>query len=196
MIDELYYNFRKSLEQKYNAVCFDIDGTLTERDSKKIDERAINMIINLIKSKIPVVFITGRGENGLNDLKQDIYNIIINSDDITENDIKRIYVLTNDGARLFFSSSISFEDFLSKNVYITESNELEQLKKVDNIIKKINSNYFDVTYSTDLKTNTIINIRLIFNTNSTKIIEKIYDVICEIVFSNQFNGIYLTRGGL
>ncbi len=194
MIDELYYNFRKSLEQKYNAVCFDIDGTLTERDSKKIDERAINMIINLIKSKIPVVFITGRGENGLNDLKQDIYNIIINSDDITENDIKRIYVLTNDGARLFFSSSISFEDFLSKNVYITESNELEQLKKVDNIIKKINSNYFDVTYSTDLKTNTIINIRLIFNTNSTKIIEKIYDVICEIVFSNQFNGIYLTRG--
>ena len=138
MIDELYYNFRKSLEQKYNAVCFDIDGTLTEKDSKKIDERAINMIINLIKSKIPVVFITGRGENGLNDLKQDIYNTIINSDDITENDIKRIYVLTNDGARLFFSSSISFEDFLSKNVYITESNELEQLKKVDNIIKKIN----------------------------------------------------------
>ena len=28
MEHELYYNFKKSLEQKYNAVCFDIDGTL------------------------------------------------------------------------------------------------------------------------------------------------------------------------
>ena len=37
MKKELYYNFRKSLEQKYNAVCFDIDGTLTEENSKKID---------------------------------------------------------------------------------------------------------------------------------------------------------------
>lgn len=31
----LYKNYRKSLEQKYNAVCFDIDGTLTEINSKK-----------------------------------------------------------------------------------------------------------------------------------------------------------------
>lgn len=31
MSNELYYNFKKSLEQKYNAVCFDIDGTLTEK---------------------------------------------------------------------------------------------------------------------------------------------------------------------
>ena len=29
-------NYRESLEQKYNAVCFDIDGTLTMDDSKKL----------------------------------------------------------------------------------------------------------------------------------------------------------------
>lgn len=65
MRNELYNNFKKSLEQKYNAVCFDIDGTLTIKNSNSIDKKAINMIIELIKKKIPVVFITGRGETGL-----------------------------------------------------------------------------------------------------------------------------------
>ena len=49
---------------------FDIDGTLTIKDSKTIDDRAIDMIISLLKKKIPVVFITGRGEVGLDDLKK------------------------------------------------------------------------------------------------------------------------------
>ena len=160
-MDELYCNFKKSLEQKYNAICLDIDGTLTAKDSKKIDERAIKMIIELLRKKIPVVFITGRGENGLNDLKLDIYNAIISSSNITENDIKRIFVLTNDGARLFFSNNISFDDFLAQNTYITTNHELMQLIMIDEIIKNINSNYFDVTYSRDLKTNAIINIRSI-----------------------------------
>lgn len=50
-MNELYYNFKKSLEQKYNAVCFDIDGTLTTKNSKKIDVAAIKMIIELLKKK-------------------------------------------------------------------------------------------------------------------------------------------------
>ena len=37
----LFENYIKSLEQKYNAVCFDIDGTLTTENSKSIDRRAI-----------------------------------------------------------------------------------------------------------------------------------------------------------
>lgn len=44
--DLLYSNYKKSLEQKYNAVCFDIDGTLTIQNSKTIDDRAIEMIVN------------------------------------------------------------------------------------------------------------------------------------------------------
>lgn len=194
MSNELYYNFRKSLEQKYNAVCFDIDGTLTVKNSKRIDNRAINMIVDLLKKKIPVVFITGRGETGLNDLKNDIYGAIVSSDNIAENDIRRIYVLTNDGARLFFSNNISFEEFLSENVYITTSDELEQLSKMDSIIKELNSDCFNVTYSKDLKTGTIINIRMVFNTNNSNIVEKNYETIKEIISSNQFEKIHLTRG--
>ena len=44
----VFKNYQKSLEQKYNAVCFDIDGTLTIKDSKIIDNRAIKIMINLL----------------------------------------------------------------------------------------------------------------------------------------------------
>lgn len=194
MKNELYNNFRKSLEQKYNAVCFDIDGTLTEKNSKKINYRAVKMIVELLKKKIPVVFITGRGETGLNDLKNDIYNSVVNSKGITENDIKRIYVLTNDGARLFYSNNISYKGFLSQDTYITTKNELEQLRQLDEVIKNINSSYFDITYSRDFKTNTIINIRMVFKTDDSKIIEEIYNILEKNISTNKFEGINLSRG--
>lgn len=141
-----------------------------------------------------MVFITGRGENGLNDLKLDIYNAIISSSNITENDIKRIFVLTNDGARLFFSNNISFDDFLAQNTYITTNHELMQLIMIDEIIKNINSNYFDVTYSSDLKTNAIINIRLVFNAGNIEFVEKFYNEIEKIINNNGFKDIHLIRG--
>ena len=55
--------------------------------------------MDLLKRKVPVVFITGRGEKGLECLKKDIYNQIKNSENITNEALKRIFVLTNDGAR-------------------------------------------------------------------------------------------------
>lgn len=164
----LVENYLKSLEQKYNAVCFDIDGTLTARDTKNIDDRAIDMIIDLVVRKIPVVFITGRGETGLEDLKRDIYLRIKTSESITDTDMKRIYVLTNDGARLFYSNVISQEEFLGENVYITTEEELNQLLIVDQMIKEIknkleNNDYFRITYSKDLKTNQILNVRMLIH---------------------------------
>ena len=120
----LFENYLESLKQKYNAACFDIDGTLTINNSKNIDDRAIEMIIDLLNKKIPVVFITGRGETGLNDLKNDIYESLKNNDKITDKDLCRIYVLTNDGARLFYSNEITKEKFLSENAYIAAENEL------------------------------------------------------------------------
>lgn len=70
--EELIKNYEKALEQKYNAVCFDIDGTLTEDNSTKIDFRVLPILANVLKKHIPVVFITGRGETGLNELLTDI----------------------------------------------------------------------------------------------------------------------------
>ena len=62
MMDEiLLKNYHNALEQKYNAICFDIDGTLTEKNSTKLDKRILPFIANLLNRHIPVVFITGRG---------------------------------------------------------------------------------------------------------------------------------------
>ena len=195
----LFENYLKSLEQKYNAVCFDIDGTLTTKDSKYIDDRAIDMIIDLLERKIPVVFITGRGETGLEDLKHDIYLRIKTSESITDSDMKRIYVLTNDGARLFYSNVISQENFLGENVYITTEEELNQLLIVDQMIKEIknkleNNDYFNITYSNDLKTNQILNVRMVFNTHDDGIINSIFDNIDKYIINNGLNSIHLTRG--
>lgn len=195
----LVENYLKSLEQKYNAVCFDIDGTLTTRDTKNIDDRAIDMIIDLLVRKIPVVFITGRGETGLEDLKRDIYLRIKTSESITDSDMKRIYVLTNDGARLFYSNVISQEEFLGENVYITTEEELNQLLIVDQMIKEIknkleNNDYFRITYSKDLKTNQILNVRMVFNTHDDGIINSMFDNIDKYIINNGLNGIHLTRG--
>lgn len=195
----LFENYLKSLEQKYNAVCFDIDGTLTTRDTKNIDDRAIDMIIDLLVRKIPVVFITGRGETGLEDLKRDIYLRIKTSESITDSDMKRIYVLTNDGARLFYSNVISQEEFLGENVYITTEEELNQLLIVDQMIKEIknkleNNDYFRITYSKDLKTNQILNVRMVFNTHDDGIINSMFDNIDKYIINNGLNGIHLTRG--
>lgn len=195
----MFENYKKSLEQKYNAVCFDIDGTLTQKNSKIIDNRAIVMISELLKKKIPVVFITGRGETGLNDLKENIYECIKNSDGITVTDLKRIYVLTNDGARLFYSEIISKEEFLKKNIYISTKEELNQLLNVNDMIIRFstNSKYsdcFDITYSKDLKNNNVINIRMVFNTDNDNIIDLIFDNIEKFIKESKYENIHLTRG--
>ena len=196
---DLLNNYRESLNQKYNAVCFDIDGTLTIKESKKIDDRAIDMIIDLLIRKIPVVFITGRGETGLEDLKNDIYFRIKNHDGITDSDMKRIYVLTNDGARLFYSVSTDQEEFLKENAYISTVDELNQLLIIDQMVKKIkkqsnNGDLFDITYSYDFKTKQILNVRMVFNTNNNDIINLIFDNIESYISDNALNGIHLTRG--
>ena len=195
----LFKNYLKSLKQKYNAVCFDIDGTLTIKNSKNIDDRAIEMIIDLLNKKIPVVFITGRGETGLNDLKNDIYERIKNSEKITDKDLYRIYVLTNDGARLFYSDEVSKDKFLNENIYIATKDELNQLLNINKNICRLKENskygkYFNVTYSKDLKTGDIINIRLVFNTKNNKIINLIFDNINKFIINNKFDGVHLTRG--
>lgn len=157
------------------------------------------MIIDLVVRKIPVVFITGRGETGLEDLKRDIYLRIKTSESITDTDMKRIYVLTNDGARLFYSNVISQEEFLGENVYITTEEELNQLLIVDQMIKKIknkleNNDYFRITYSKDLKTNQILNVRMVFNTHDDGIINSMFDNIDKYIINKGLNGIHLTRG--
>lgn len=195
----LYNNYLKSLEQKYNAVCFDIDGTLTIKNLKTIDNRTIEMIVDLLNKKIPVVFITGRGETGLNNLKDDIFEKIKKAKSITDSDIRRIYVLTNDGARLFYSREVSYEKFLNESVYVSTQEELVQLSKVKQLVNNLKkkseySSYFDIAYSKDNRNDIIINIRIVFNIDNNEIINTVFDYINRFLKKNNFDSVYLSRG--
>ena len=127
MIDkELLENYKEALRQKYNAVCFDIDGTLTEDNSTKIDKRVLPMLANILKRHIPIVFITGRGETGLNDLLEDIVYDLKDKYGITNKQLLKMYALTNDGARLFFTNKDS-EKIFDVNRYISKEEDLKKL---------------------------------------------------------------------
>ena len=171
--EDLMKNYKNALEQKYNAVCFDIDGTLTEDNSTKIDSRILPILADMLKRHIPIVFITGRGETGLNDLLRDIIYDLKDKYEVTEKQLLKMYALTNDGARIFMTSNDSKKPF-NISEYISSKEdfiELEELNK--KIIAILNSSslneYCKITYSMDSKTNTIITIRLMILNHSSDI---------------------------
>ena len=131
MINEvLLNNYKKALEQKYNAVCFDIDGTLTEDNSTKIDSRILPVLANILKKHIPIVFITGRGETGLNELLSDIIYDLKHQYGVTEKQLLKMYALTNDGARIFMTGSNS-EKLFDISEYISSQDDLIKLAELN-----------------------------------------------------------------
>lgn len=170
--DELLNNYKKSLSQKYHAVCLDIDGTLTETNSTKIDERVLPVLASLLKKRIPIVFITGRGETGLLQLKRDIIIKLQRDFGITYKQFRGMYALTNDGARLFSTKKSDYEIF-DNSQYTTSPTKLHSLKMLDNkLIEELKSkgllDYCKITYSRDLRTDTILNIRIAPQDNQEK----------------------------
>lgn len=196
--EELLRNYKKSLEQKYNAVCFDVDGTLTEDNSTRIDFRVLPILADMLKRHIPVVFITGRGETGLNDLLSDIIYTLKNKYGVTKKQLLKMYALTNDGARIFMTSSSSnqlfnISEYISSKEDFTKLEELN--KKIIDLLKSaIFNKHCKVTYSIDSKTNTIINIRLLILTNSDSMEDEMVKMINSLIKELGNSNINLTIG--
>ena len=179
--EELMNNYRKALEQKYNAICFDIDGTLTEDDSTKIDSRVLPMLASILKKHIPLVFITGRGETGLNELLSDILDDLKYKYGVSEKQLLKIYALTNDGARIFMTGN-NGEPLFNISEYISSREDFVKLEEINSkIINLLNSstlgNCCKVTYSKDSVTNNIINIRVIILNNNVEINNEMIRII-------------------
>ena len=196
--EELLKNYKNSLEQKYNALCFDIDGTLTEDNSTKIDSRVLPMLANMLKKHIPIVFITGRGETGLNDLLSDIISDLKNKYGITEKQLLKMYALTNDGARLFMTSAGS-EQLFNISEYISSKEDFIKLEELNKkIITLLNSSILNehckVTYSIDSKTNVIINIRIMILNNNVEFNNEIIKIIKSLIIDSKNSNLNLTIG--
>lgn len=196
--EELLNNYQRALQQKYNAVCFDIDGTLTEDNSTKIDSRVLPMLANILKKHIPVVFITGRGETGLNDLLSDIIYDLKNKYDVTEKQLLKMYALTNDGARIFMTSYGSGKLF-NISEYISSKEDFIKLEELNKkIISLLNTSILNehckVTYSIDSKTNAIINIRILILNDSIEFNNEIIRIINSLLRDSQNPNLNLTIG--
>ena len=179
---EVIDNYRLALTQKYNAVCLDIDGTITEKGKKTIDSRIIPVIADLLKRHIPIVFITGRGETGLEDFKRDLFPTLIHDYGLGKDHLRKIYVLVNDGARLFRSDPSRDDEYLTQCEYISKEEAFRQLDELKERLERAFStssykNYYDISYSKDSVTGRIINIRLNIKTDNEKISDEVYKVI-------------------
>ncbi len=196
--EELLKNYNKALEQKYNAICFDIDGTLTEENSTKIDSRVLPFFANILKRHIPIVFITGRGETGLNELFNDIIFILKNKYGVTNKQLLKIYAITNDGARLFMSDENN-KNLFTINKYISSKEDFIKLEQLNTrILSLLNStlleNYCKITYSKDSKTGLIINIRISVTTDNKIINDSISKMINTLIKEYESPNLNLTLG--
>lgn len=179
--EEVIENYRRALTQKYNAVCLDIDGTVTEKGKKTIDPKMYPVFADLLTRNVPLVFITGRGETGLEEFKNELVSTLRNIYGIKDEKLRKIYVLVNDGARLFKSNPNSSE-VLTDCEYISSEEAFKQLDRVNQFIISVFSNsnyrnYYDISYSKDSKTGRIINIRLNIKINDDKMNDDIYRII-------------------
>lgn len=196
MIDkELLENYKYALSQKYNAICFDIDGTLTLEKSSQIDSRIYPYFANILKHYIPIVFITGRGETGIRELIDEIIPVLKNRYEVNDKHLKRMYALTNDGARLFLSDKNIFDN----NLYISSEEEFLRLKNLNSellyILKEEQlDSYCQITYSKDLQTNKIINIRLMLLADDHNIESKIIAIINKLINRTGSININLSKG--
>lgn len=199
MIDKkLLKNYKEALNQKYNAVCFDIDGTLTKTNSSKIDSRILPILASILKKHIPIVFITGRGETGLNELVDDIVIDLKNKYNVTDKELLKMYVLTNDGARIFMTSNDSKKLF-DANEYISKEEDFANLEELDKkfaiILRSLKlTNTCKVTYSVDSKTKTIINIRIMILNDNEEIKNQIIEIINLLIKDSENSNLNLTIG--
>lgn len=196
--EELIKNYERALMQKYNAVCFDIDGTLTEDNSTRIDVRILPILANILKRHIPVVFITGRGETGLNDLSREIVYDLKNKHGVTDKQLLKMYALTNDGARIFMTSNGSSKLF-NVSEYISEREDLLKLNelniKIVNLLRStVLGDYCKVTYSKDSDSDLIVNIRLLVLDESIEVKNTIIKEIESLINDTKSWNINLTIG--
>lgn len=191
---KLLENYYNSINKEYKAVCLDIDGTITKKNSKEINNNVVFKIKELLENDIPVIFITGRGETGTKRFIDNLVGLLIN-DGINYYKLINMYVLINDGARIIKSSNSYDKLFDTCECLVSDSN-LKQLNDLNDLFKKdinlIGGLNTVISYSTDSFSNKLINIRLKIKNSDTR--DMIKQNIIQMFNDSNFSDLSITEG--
>src|SRR5690606_38587148 len=112
--------------------CFDIDGTLTNSNNIT-DDVLLEQIYNLLKRRVPIVFITGRGRTGTNSFINNLYNYLSFKYSLKTDEFSRIFALVNDST-LLLSTSKDSKKLLDSEKILVDNDALKQLKIINELI--------------------------------------------------------------
>ena len=198
MNNKIFKNYQHTLKQKFNAVCFEIDGTLTKYESNEIADESLDIISNLVKRGVPVIFITGRGETGLKELKEKIISHFEKNNLMDKNILSNMYALINDGAKLC-EFDLTTGQIFGKQSLLIKRNLLSKLESMFHQVEDICDKeeyrkYCKVTFSKDSTTNKKINIRIVLNTRDENIILSIFSELNDFIEQLNIKELNLTKG--
>jgi len=91
--EEILSATQSAFRTVYRAVAFDIDGTLTRKDSPEIDERMAKIIGGLLRRSVPVLLITGRGRRSAREAAMSIREMA----ELSRWYARRLYCITHNG---------------------------------------------------------------------------------------------------
>ena len=152
----------------------------------------------MLKKGIPIVFITGRGETGINSLESQIIPVLKDKYNISKEQLKNMFALINDGARICTYNSEN-DTLFGKIDYISTKENIKSLnefnRKINDFVK-INKldQYMKIDYSYNSKTSDIINIRMILLTTDLEKINNISEIINKYIIDNNFLNLNTTVG--
>lgn len=130
-----------TFEKRYNAVCIDIDGVLV--DTNLNSEGTVDIIGELLKKHIPIVFATGRGEGSTKGFVKSISKELYTKYNVSINDLKHISCICNDGELILYTSG-NTEKLLDNVELLCSRESLENLSlMVDPIREQILSKFGD-----------------------------------------------------
>lgn len=118
--------FGEIFSKNYNAICLDIDKTIT--DDHDIDEEMLEIFKNLLQKNISLCFITGRGRTSSKEVLLQIFNYMKKN----KVDIKNITCATSNGITFLQSN----KEFLDEEKYIVSKIKLEEYLYIKNEIRE------------------------------------------------------------
>jgi hypothetical protein len=92
----------ESLSTKYHAVALDVEGTVTQSGTIKMEEDICNTIAGILKKGVYVIFVSGSGRTTVKSILTQLASSLPNGD----SSYRRLYAISGNGCRLVTINSV------------------------------------------------------------------------------------------